>query len=1129
MTKNNENEKLVEKIKKLEKENITLKEKNEVLMEKDNIFSQIINNIPEVFYIKNLKPNLYEYVSPKFEYLYGRKAMDVLKSQTKILEMIHPDDRNKYVKGVEDQDKGKKYFNEEYRIYKNEDIKWLWVRSFPFYDPEGNVSKVVGISTDITEKKKNEELLKKSEQKLKTNIQHLIARNQQLIVSEQKLKSSSQQLQQSEKELKIRNRIATIFLTFHNDNMFNEVLNLFLEVMESKYGVFGYLDEKGDIIVPSMTRHIWDKCKVQNKDYIFPREKWRDSTWSKAIKEKRIIYSNKPSTNIPKGHIRINNHISCPIIYHGVVIGILQVANKKNGYNSKDIELFEIISNSIAPILQTRLEKDRVRKEQKITEEKLLAANERLHYLLSSTSAVIYTSKSSGDYGATFISENVTQMLGYEPRKFLEDSSFWFNHIHPDDRYHVKQEASLLFDKLFHNYEFRFKCKDSTYIWIRNEMKLVFNEAEEPTEIIGFLIDITDKKNAEESLKESEKRFKTLAENSTDVIARQDNNTRFLYINPTINNFMGLFPESIIGKTTTELGLPKEIINFWQEKINEVYKTKKPIFFEMKSDVHEGEKDFYCISVPEFDSNGNVKSVLTTSREITEKKIAEEALKESEEKFRLLFKNSPDNVGILDLDGTFLDINKVDDDYNQEDIIGTNITDYLNPEQKKIFKSSVEKVLKTNKTQSFEYTVSTPKGKAIHWNNRMSTIKLNNEFKLIINFTDITKLKKIEESLIESEERFKSLAENSPDVIARQDNNTRFLYINPTIKKLTGMNPELIIGKTHEELGLPKELIDFWNEKFDKITKTEKPTSFETIFKTLEGDRYVQCISVPEFNSQGEIYSVLTTARDITEKKKNEQQLKQYSEQLEDIIKERTKELKEAHEQIIQKEKLAVLGQLSGSIAHELRNPLGGIKNAVYFLNMKIKEPNLDIKETLNIIDREIDNSDRIIKGMLDYARTKLPNFEKIDLNNIIRNTISKINVPGQIGVEYNLDNDITTINADPNQLKQVFRNIVINAIQAMPEGGKIKIVSEILNQEQVMVSISDSGIGIPKEYHEKIFEPLYSTKTKGIGLGLPICSLLVKGHGGKIEIDSELGKGSTFKVILPLKKKMEDENEKKS
>jgi signal transduction histidine kinase len=160
--------------------------------------------------------------------------------------------------------------------------------------------------------------------------------------------------------------------------MYNEVLNVISEVMESKYGVFGYIDEDGSLVVPTMTRNIWDRCQVPEKTFVFPRKKWGHSSWVRSIKEKKTIYTNEISTLVPKGHVAISRHISMPIIYRGEVIGLLQVANKQTDYEQEDIEVLETIGNHIAPILNARLQRDTQEKHRRQAEKKIRKLNEEL-------------------------------------------------------------------------------------------------------------------------------------------------------------------------------------------------------------------------------------------------------------------------------------------------------------------------------------------------------------------------------------------------------------------------------------------------------------------------------------------------------------------------------------------------------------------------------------------------------------------------------------------------------------------------------------------------------------------------------------------------------------------------------
>ena len=229
-----------------------------------------------------------------------------------------------------------------------------------------------------------------------------------------------------------------------------------------------------------------------------------------------------------------------------------------------------------------------------------------------------------------------------------------------------------------------------------------------------------------------------------------------------------------------------------------------------------------------------------------------------------------------------------------------------------------------------------------------------------------------------------------------------------------------------------------------------------------------------------------------------------------------TKQQKQAEEQLIRSERLAVLGQLSGGIGHELRNPLGAIKNGVYFLRMVLEQPDQEVSETLDILELEVSTSERIIRSLLDFARPKPPTRQKVQVNEVINDSMSKIQVPDGIEVVYQLEPGLPIILADPIQIHQIATNIGINAVQAMPDGGRLTITTQLVDSSWIAMVFTDTGVGIPEENLQKLYEPLFTTKAKGIGLGLAIIKMMVEDHEGSIEVQSVVGKGTTFTVKLP-------------
>jgi signal transduction histidine kinase len=235
-------------------------------------------------------------------------------------------------------------------------------------------------------------------------------------------------------------------------------------------------------------------------------------------------------------------------------------------------------------------------------------------------------------------------------------------------------------------------------------------------------------------------------------------------------------------------------------------------------------------------------------------------------------------------------------------------------------------------------------------------------------------------------------------------------------------------------------------------------------------------------------------------------------------------ELKSAQERLIRTEKLAAIGQLAGGVGHELRNPLGAIKNAVYYIKGKVVKSELAQKEPrvvefLGIVDDEINASNKIINDLLSFSRVGKPAASPARIETVINDAISHITIPENVRLTKNVLIGLPEIIIDTDQIRQVLVNIFTNAIQAMPEGGELGVTARE-NTNYMEVEISDTGTGIPKEIIGKVFDPLYTTKAKGIGLGLAVCKSIIDRHEGQINVASSVGKGTTFTIKLPLKAK---------
>jgi signal transduction histidine kinase len=237
-----------------------------------------------------------------------------------------------------------------------------------------------------------------------------------------------------------------------------------------------------------------------------------------------------------------------------------------------------------------------------------------------------------------------------------------------------------------------------------------------------------------------------------------------------------------------------------------------------------------------------------------------------------------------------------------------------------------------------------------------------------------------------------------------------------------------------------------------------------------------------------------------------------------DSVVERGNELDKINKQLVRKEKLATLGQLAGGVGHELRNPLGVISNSIYFLKMLLPDADEKVKEYHNRISAEIERSTEIISDLLDFSRTKPINREEVQFTDLLDKALERLPVPKNIKLKAATPSDLSNLFVDPKQIGQVLLNLLSNAYQAMPEGGLLTI-SALADKQNVNISIADSGTGISSENIASVFEPLFTTKARGIGLGLALSKDLVTANNGSIQVKSEEGKGATFTVTLPIDK----------
>ena len=232
-------------------------------------------------------------------------------------------------------------------------------------------------------------------------------------------------------------------------------------------------------------------------------------------------------------------------------------------------------------------------------------------------------------------------------------------------------------------------------------------------------------------------------------------------------------------------------------------------------------------------------------------------------------------------------------------------------------------------------------------------------------------------------------------------------------------------------------------------------------------------------------------------------------------------DLKDTQERLVRAERLAAIGELAAGVAHDLRNPLGAIKNAVYYVKDKVRDTELlaqnpRVGEFLDIVDEGIEISTQVLEDLTEFARVNPPNRSPTELNVVVENSLVRAKLKDSVHVVKQLEPELPAMNADSEQLRRAFDNLLSNADDAMPEGGTLTITGRAVDGS-VEVQFADTGEGISDANLGKVLEPLFTTKPKGIGLGLAIVTMIVERHQGTIKVDSSQGEGTTFTLRLPI------------
>ncbi|OAI55144.1 hypothetical protein AYO44_00060 [Planctomycetaceae bacterium SCGC AG-212-F19] len=763
--------------------------------------------------------------------------------------------------------------------------------------------------------------------------------------------------------------------------------------------------------------------------------------------------------------------------------------------------------------------------ERKLTEHAVRDSEERYRLLVERNLAGVYRATPAG--ALVDCNDAFARILGFDSRVDVLSRSLAELYFQPTDwesfRERIARQRSLT------NYESCLRRQDGSAVHTLGNVSL--SEGPPGAYLQGTLIDITERWRTRQELIAERHLLRTLMDHVPDPIYFKDDQSRFIRVNKAMADHSRLDdPARIVGRTDFDIFSPEHAQQAFDDE-QQVMRTGQPIVGKEEKESWPDGRSAWVVTtkMPLRDAEGRLVGTFGISRDITQRKLAEEALRESEERHRIISALTSDYVYSVRFDNpppspdAPAEVLIGFSDYTLEWVTGAfeRVTGYtsaeirargsifaiMHPEDIAIGVAFVRQFLRGARGQA-EYRIITKDGQ-VRWlrdfNQPVWDAALGRVVRLFGGVQDITERKQTEDALCESEALYRVLFEKAPIGLGIADTQGNLIAFNDTMLKPGGYTREDIhaIGNV---AGL------YWDERDrDEVLALARQQGsvhrHEVRFKARDGTPYTTMLDLTPVAVRGKSCH-LAMVEDITERKGLEEQLRQA-------------------------QKMEAVGQLAGGIAHDFNNLLTAILGNVSLLLAAVPdhEPNRDL---LRDIERAATRATELTGQLLGFSRQTMLRLEPTNLNTVIRETVAILRwtIDPRISVVVQTAPDLWPVQADPGQMNQVLMNLCLNARDAMPEGGQLtlEVANVMLDAAEarrhidarpgafVRLRVGDTGQGIPADVLPRIFDPFFTTKEpgKGTGLGLAMVFGILKQHHGWIDCQSEVGKGTMFDIYLP-------------
>jgi PAS domain S-box-containing protein len=635
-------------------------------------------------------------------------------------------------------------------------------------------------------------------------------------------------------------------------------------------------------------------------------------------------------------------------------------------------------------------------------------------------------------------------------------------------------------------------------------------------------------KMREESIVTNEQRFRDLV-NSIDGIVWEMEYPSFRFL------FVSKQAETILGYPLQDW---YEVESFWEQKVHAEDLAQAESYCQLMSEKledHDFEyrmiaadgrivwiRDLVTVVV----EDGRPVRLLGVMIDVTEQKELLDDLSRSEQNYREIFNATSDAIFIHDSEtGQVLDVNQsmlnmFNTTYEAAlvggvEAISLGESPYTQEEAKLKLKLARE-----HGSCTFEWRSLKATGEVFWTDVYLRRAMIGNQSRIIAAVRDVSDRKEAAEKLREANENLLLLIDRMPLACIFWSPEFTVNMWNPAAEAIFGFTEEEMIGNSPFDTIVAEELRDDVQELWPKLMAGD--TSAHSVNGNLtKAGKTIICEwhNTPVHDLSGEIIGVISMVQDVSDRKAVEHELERYRFQLEVLVKQRTEQLEIAQQELVQKERLAVLGQLTATVSHEIRNPLGTVANSLYLLKEALQGDDYShLARALQLAERNVERCDSIISDLLDFSRQRKIEREVVSIDEWLSELLAELTFPADVNCHWLL-NSQASVSVDRERLRRVFVNVITNGLQAMEEVSvtdKTLEIRTLVVDGRCEINVCDTGAGMSEEIMARIFEPMFSTKNFGVGLGVPIIKNIIEGHGGGVIYQSSPDKGTTVTLWLP-------------